>query len=78
MDITVGSKFADTSEQEIVVFVMGIGGQRRGRMIRDVEHIVRERAASHEGLRCRTESMKDDSLSFIIRYVSPFPLEDFQ
>ena len=48
MDIVVESKFVDISEREIVVFVMGIGGQRLGKTIRNVDPAVRERVALRE------------------------------
>jgi len=54
MDITVESKRVDISDREIVVFVMEIGEQRRGRMIHNVDPVARGRVALRERCTCLT------------------------
>lgn len=48
MDIPVEFRCVDISDREIVVYAMGIGEQRHGRMIRYVDRAVRERVALHD------------------------------
>jgi hypothetical protein len=48
MDTPVEFRCVDTSDREIVVYAMGIGEQRHGRMIRYVDRAVRERVALHD------------------------------
>jgi len=54
MDTTVESKCVDISDREIVVFVMEIGEQRRGRMIHNVDPVARGRVALRERCTCLT------------------------